>query len=554
MRLFRKLVILSHRYLGIALSLLIIMWFASGIVMIYAGGMPRLSPQARLDRLPALDLEKVKLSPTDAVARVTADLDAAPRRRGPSVRLLTVIDRPAYRVGGETVFADTGDVLDGVSLPEARTIVAKFTGVPEPRVRHLGTVEEVDQWTLGLGRIFPLEKFAVDDSAGTHVYLQPANGDIVLLTTRKSRLMAWTGTIPHWLYFTALRTNQPLWYRLVVWTSGAACVIALLGLILSVSQFKRTRPFRLSKSIPYSGWMRWHYITGAVFGLFTLTWAFSGLLSMEPFEWTNATGLEVRRDVFTGGPVDLASFAAMKPAVWERVLGGRAIKEVDFVRIQDEHYYVVRQAPEDAEAAKKRERLHQPYYVTGRAEPDRVLVNAATLDVRREPFSADSLVARLKAELPDVPIVATDVLSEYDSYYYSRGRQTPLPVVRVKFADPAETWVYVDPEMSQMLAAIHRLNRVERWFYNGLHSLDFAFWYDRRPLWDIGMIALLVGGLATSCLGLVMGVARMRRATVRVVKSLAPAPGAGPQPQGALSTAVASDKRFTESSAAIRRH
>jgi hypothetical protein len=366
--------------------------------------------------------------------------------------------------------------------------------------------------------------------------------------------MAWTGTIPHWLYFTALRTNQPLWYRLVVWTSGAACVIALLGLILSVSQFKRTRPFRLSKSIPYSGWMRWHYITGAVFGLFTLTWAFSGLLSMEPFEWTNATGLEVRRDVFTGGPVDLASFAAMKPAVWERVLGGRAIKEVDFVRIQDEHYYVVRQAPEDAEAAKKRERLHQPYYVTGRAEPDRVLVNAATLDVRREPFSADSLVARLKAELPDVPIVATDVLSEYDSYYYSRGRQTPLPVVRVKFADPAETWVYVDPEMSQMLAAIHRLNRVERWFYNGLHSLDFAFWYDRRPLWDIGMIALLVGGLATSCLGLVMGVARMRRATVRVVKSLAPAPGAGPQPQGALSTAVASDKRFTESSAAIRRH
>ena len=69
--------------------------------------------------------------------------------------------------------------------------------------------------------------------------------------------------------------------------------------------------------------------------------------SMEPFAWTNATGLEVERDVFTGGPVDLSQFAAMDPAAWDRLLGGRAIKEVEFVRIQDEHYYVVRHAPAD---------------------------------------------------------------------------------------------------------------------------------------------------------------------------------------------------------------
>ena len=110
-------------------------------------------------------------------------------------------------------------------------------------------------------------------------------------------------------------------------------------------------------------------------------------------------------------------------------------------------------------------------------------------------------MARLKAALPDVPIVEQQLLTEYDSYYYSRGRQTPLPVLRVKFDDPAETWVYIDPEMSQVLAQIHRLNRVERWLYNGLHSLDFAFWYDRRPLWDIGMIALCLGGLASSGIG-----------------------------------------------------
>ena len=88
--------------------------------------------------------------------------------------------------------------------------------------------------------------------------------------------------------------------------------------------------------------MRWHYVAGVIFGVFTLTWVFSGLLSMEPYAWTNATGLDVRRDVFTGGPVDLARFPAMDVGAWDRLAGGRAIKEVDFVRIQDDPYYIVR--------------------------------------------------------------------------------------------------------------------------------------------------------------------------------------------------------------------
>ena len=41
MKLFRKGLILTHRYLGIVLSLLAVMWFATGIVMMYAGGSPR---------------------------------------------------------------------------------------------------------------------------------------------------------------------------------------------------------------------------------------------------------------------------------------------------------------------------------------------------------------------------------------------------------------------------------------------------------------------------------------------------------------------------------
>ena len=76
--------------------------------------------------------------------------------------------------------------------------------------------------------------------------------------------------------------------------------------------------------------------------------------------------------------------------------------------------------------------------------------------------------------------------------------------------------------MSQVLASVHRLNRVERWLYNGLHSLDFRFWYD-TPAWWVGMVVLCLGGLTTSFLGLWMGIKRLTRGTGRLARSLAPA-------------------------------
>ncbi len=142
---------------------------------------------------------------------------------------------------------------------------------------------------------------------------------------------------------------------------------------------------------------------------------------------------------------------------------------------------------------------------------------------RTERFSTLSLLERLKHAFPDTPIQVAELLSDYDSYYYSRGRRTPLPILRVKFSDPAETWFYIDPEMSQVVAQVHRLNRVERWLYNGLHSLDFAFWYNQRPLWDIGMIALLLGGLTSSTIGFCFGIKRVRRGLGRSVPIPPPA-------------------------------
>ena len=501
MRHVKKWLILSHRYLGIALGLVFVAWFASGIVMIYGGGMPQLSPELRREALAPLDMSTVKLTAADAAQR--AQLLDTPR-----ATMLTVLGRPAYRFGNRTVFADTGEMLMPIDGPTARMLAARFIDVPESQIEFMHEVRRPDQWTLTLSRALPLLKFRARDAAGTELYVSPRLAEVVLATTNRDRLLAWTGVIPHWLYFAPLRLNQPLWYSVVVYLSEIGVVMAVLGLVVGIMRFKPSKPFNFMKSIPYSGWMKWHFVTGTVFGLFTLTWVFSGLLSMEPFAWTNATGLEFEREVMTGGPLELSRFPNAKAGAWAALASDRVIKEVELARIQDEPYYVVRLGF-DAKPV-RRERLHQPYPIVGRAERDRLLVSAATMSVMHEPFSMESIVERLKAAAPDVPIVDQTVLTEYDDYYYSRRNQTPLPVVRVKFGDAAETWAYVDPSMSQVLAAIPRLARMERWLYNGLHSLDFKFWY-WSPAWDVGVILLCLGGLASSAIGTVMGFGRLWR-------------------------------------------
>jgi hypothetical protein len=67
-----------------------------------------------------------------------------------------------------------------------------------------------------------------------------------------------------------------------------------------------------------------------------------------------------------------------------------------------------------------------------------------------------------------------------------------------------------------------RLTRLNRWLYHGLHSLDFPWLYNRRPLWDIVVIALSAGGLAVSITSAPTAWRRAKRHARRVGHLLRP--------------------------------
>jgi hypothetical protein len=241
---------------------------------------------------------------------------------------------------------------------------------------------------------------------------------------------------------------------------------------------------------------------------------------MEPWEWTrrDSIGAELIGGL-SGGPLELSRFPEMDTAVWSQLSPERPIKEIELAWIQGDPYYVARRAR--LQPAATDQRGHQPYAVT-RGDSVELLIAADTLQARREPFSIESLMRRVRETYPDVGIAESRLLTEYDSYYYSREGEAPLPVLRVKFEDPEDTWVYIDATMSQLVARVHRMERVERWLYSGLHNLDFAFLYYSEPLWSVTVIVLSLGGLASSGIGLFLGVKRLRRGAVKVARSPGP--------------------------------
>src|ERR1700741_1242852 len=154
--------------------------------MIYVGGMPTLSAQSRLERLPPLDVAAARFTPVEAAERAASGFGRAV--------VTTVLGRPAYRFaspyGSATVFADTGEALDEIDIDTARGVAARFVDAPSSSVELIRVVERPAQWTLQAARDMPLYKFAVADGAGTEVYVSRYAGEVRLVTTTKTRTLA----------------------------------------------------------------------------------------------------------------------------------------------------------------------------------------------------------------------------------------------------------------------------------------------------------------------------------------------------------------------------
>jgi hypothetical protein len=258
--------------------------------------------------------------------------------------------------------------------------------------------------------------------------------------------------------------------------------------------------------------MKWHHYAGLLFGVVTLTWTYSGLLSMGPFNWFAAPPPpREQRDAVTGGPlpVDRLSLESLRAAI-DTIAPAFAPKELDAVQFRGEAYWMALHAPAAADAIRWTGAAFLPRTPAPRLERRYVSVTHPESGAIAA-FERGALEEAARAAMPRVRIVDAAWLEAYDAYYYDARGSRALPVLRVRYDDPLETWLYLDPERGAVALRTVRTTRRLRWLYHGLHSFDFPAIYYRRPLWDIVVIALSLGGLLLSAVSIVPAWRRLRR-------------------------------------------
>ena len=490
-----RILIYTHRWLGIALGVLFIVWFATGIVMMYAR-MPALDPIERVARLPAINPASIRVDPPvldGEVSRFTIG---------------TLEGRPIYRMtsGARTrlVFADTGDDVPLVDAEQALRIARGFAG--SRSARYDARLTDADQWTFDVRRLVPLHRIVIDDSAATRLYVTETGGDVVGKTTASGRRWGALGAVMHWLYFAPFRRHASIWSTTIIWISIAGTVTCIAGIAWGAWRLSPARGYRLRDHrqwTPYAASMRWHHYLGLVFGLTTLMWVFSGLLSMDPWSWSPSTApTRDQRLLLAGGPIATANLPAARIRRAVEAFAPRMAKEIELVRFRDRYY---------ASAAEGIVSLDEPH------------LGAA------DQLPPDQVVGAAWVVMPGAPIEGVQWMEEYDAYYYDQSRHSasaqratadkPLPVLRVRYGDAERTWLYFDPRRGTIARKEERLSRLNRWLYHGFHSFDFPFLYHRRPLWDIVVIVFSLGGLLLSVTTLTAAWRRVRRGVKRFTAS-----------------------------------
>lgn len=476
---------LVHRWLGIALAILMAVWTLSGIVMMYVA-FPETTREDRLAGLQPLDL---------SACCEQAYLPAGVTIESATVQMLA--GEPVLRWSGPQGIGVTGlarATLPGMDSSRAARIAADHferTSGATPPVR----VEAItrDQWTV-YGRFrqhAPLFRASFDDNAGTVLYISGATGEVVQDTTAHERFWNWLGAVPHWLYFTALREIQPLWYNLVVYASLLGIFLTLTGIYVGIHMYgKGHRPS------PYRGLSAWHHWTGLVFGVLTLSWVFSGLVSMQPWGWFESEGAGRQEERMAGRPIAPADVTALFTALAERPQPGVVAAEL---------------AVQGGQAVA----------ILSRADGTRM--RAPVPGLVTEPLDDKTLAARAAAAMPGVPLRSAGLITRPDAYHYPHhNTAVVLPVFRAIFADPQETRIYLDPRTGEMVNYVDGAKRSYRWLHYGLHRLDFAALGTRRPLWD-GLMLPLLAGVAVLCLiGTWLGFRRLFRRQVRSRSGPAP--------------------------------
>jgi hypothetical protein len=389
-------------------------------------------------------------------------------------------DGPAYVVSNaSSVSAYRASDLGSAVVSSER--IALEIAVDHARRRGLdaakaavGELADYDQWTVPnrFDAHRPLFRVALNDAAGTDLYVSSVTGEVLLQTTRHQRLWNYAGSVVHWIYPTVLRSNWAAWDTTVWWLSLVAVIVAASGALLGTIRIRKAWR-RIVVSM--RSWHAWHHVLGLLSMTFILTWSVSGWLSMDH-------GRLFSRGIVTGAE---AVASAAKPT-WT------AMKRDALRRV----------SPNSVEIE---------WFALGDVIYQREQADLSTQVLRRVDGGAPGPFLNAEDISRWVLQFATDcrppvAIQPGDNY----AAVSVIPGAPVYRATCGDVWFHVDGANGVLLERLNPSRRAYRWLYSALHTVDVPILL-AYPLLRSGLIVgLCMLGFVFSATGVVLGWRRLR--------------------------------------------
>jgi uncharacterized iron-regulated membrane protein len=474
-----RFLFLLHRYLGIGIGLIMLLWTLSGIVMMY-------KPYPELDRWQSLSLRNTlqfdgccslpdsPITRADTFSNIRVEM----LRDSPVLRMNTV------ERGLVSFNLATGRAFVAIDEPQAASVAQHFV---QSRFAAYSIMEawrlDIDQWTVSSSHHphRPLHKYRLDDPAGTEFYVSSSTGEIVQLTTSGQRMWGYLGAVVHWLYPTVLRQHPGVWAQVVIWLSIVGVFLTATGIYVGLRQLQQRTRGRLS---PYRGVQLYHHYAGLVFGLFTLTWVASGLLSMNPWGALQGDGIGLESRRLAG---DMLAWSDVEPLL-------QKLNQAEL--------------PEDTVMLEIFPQQSRVSLVAHTVQGEKIRLSPITM--ARENLTPALLRTMAESLRPRGDIAAMELLDEDDAYYYVHHQPREFPIYRVIFDDRQRRHYYLSPVDGRIQFKVDASLRLYRWLFNALHRGDFSALSRHRPVWDLFMLSLLAGVAVVCATGTYMGWRRLK--------------------------------------------
>jgi hypothetical protein len=466
--------ILTHRYLGIGVGWLMLLWCLSGIVMIYAP-FPRVDSRTRIERLDPIDWQGVR-------ALVDAMPDTASQVSRFQLEMLA--GSPVLRLWAPESAVRVLQVRPAPGkLPidaEQALRVATGFAANRPPMDQAPVVQliEYDQWTVGGARSDrPLYRVAMRDESRTWVYISSRTGQVVQSATAWDRFWGWLGPVPHWLYPTILRSRPQAWSQVLIWTSTLGVFLTAVGLFLG---FKALLPsLQGGRLSPFKGLMLWHHITGLLFGVLALAWVLSGLFSMNPWGLMESGDASEAR----------ARLSGTSPS-------GEDIRGLLLALSTN--------APSDIRSVESAPLNGQLFVIADQGRGTRIRYDAKG---EISGLGADDLGRAAQRVAGEG--ATWKILEHEDGYHYSMPRETVLlPVVQARSA--TGDYYYLDPLSASLVNRADPGERSYRWWHSALHRWDVNPILRSPAARNLLMLPALLGTSLLAGLGTYAAIRRVR--------------------------------------------